>query len=69
MYGVNRSNGFVKSWFSRESNRKAVANEAYMCGVLKACDKSFYHNVTVNIAAFSVSTIDTTVYACIGMSL
>ena len=31
--GVDRSNGFEKSWFSRESNRKAVADEAYMWSV------------------------------------
>jgi len=31
--GVDRSNGFEKTWFTRESNRKAVAVEAYMWSV------------------------------------
>ena len=31
--GVDRSNGFEKSWFSRESNCKALADEAYIWSV------------------------------------
>jgi len=42
--GVDRSNGFEKSWFSRESNRKAVADEAYMWSV-----EDMWHVFTISI--------------------
>ena len=31
--GVNRSNGFEKTWFTKEANSKAVAEEAYKWSV------------------------------------
>ena len=31
--GVDRSNGFEKAWFSRESNKKAFNEEAYKWSV------------------------------------
>ena len=31
--GVDRTNGFEKAWFARESNRKATADDAYKWSV------------------------------------